>query len=102
MLGAADLGHLGLGQDCTIGTTNVTDVPPCPVLLDLFVAGLDKVGSNSDDFLFRRGVLATFCGRLFVDLHLLFLGHVVVGRGSMDIETAQPVQNYMLKASQTS
>ena len=73
----------------------VRDVPPCPVLLDLFVAGLAMVESNSDDFLFRRKVFATFCGMLVVDLHrlLLFFSRFVVGRGSMDIETAQPVLN---------
>ena len=66
--------------------------PPCPVLLDLFVTGLARVGSNPDDFLFRCGVFATFCGMLVVDLHLLlFFSRFVVGRGSMDIETAQPV-----------
>ena len=71
----------------------VRDVTPCPVLLDLFVAGLARVGSNSDDFFFRRGVFATFCEMFFVDLHLLLLllSRFVVGRGSMDIETAQPV-----------
>ena len=89
-LGAAGL---GLGRGCTIGTTNNTGYGPCPVLLDLRVAGLAGVRSNSDNFVFRRGVFATLHGMLLVDLHLflLFLGRFVVGRGSRDVETAEPV-----------
>ena len=69
---------------------------PCPVLLDLRVAGLARVRSNSDDFVFRRGVFATLRGTFLVDLHLLlllllFLSRFVVGRGSRDVETAEPV-----------
>ena len=71
---------------------------PCPVLLDLLVAGLARVRSNSDDFVFRRGVFATLRGTFLVDLHLLllhllllFLSRFVVGRGSRDVETAEPV-----------
>ena len=66
---------------------------PCPVLLDLLVAGLARVRSNSDDFVFRRKVCATLSGMFIVDLHLLllFLSRFVVGQGSMEIETAQPV-----------
>ena len=75
---------------------------PCPVLLDLRVAGLAMVRSNSDDFVFRRGVFATLRGTFLVDLHLLllllllllpllFFNRFVVGRGSRDVETAEPV-----------
>ena len=75
-------------------------MPPCPVLLDLFVTGLARVGCNFDDFLLRRGVFATLRGTFLVDLHLLlllllllllFLSRFVVGRGSRDVETAEPV-----------
>ena len=70
----------------------VRDMAPCPVLLDLRVAGLARVRSNSDDFVFRRGVFATLRGTFLVDLHLLvFLSRFVVGRGSRDVETAEPV-----------
>ena len=71
----------------------VRDMAPCPVLLDLRVAGLARVRSNSDDFVFRRGVFATLRGTFLVDLHLLllFLNRFVVGRGSRDVETAEPV-----------
>ena len=70
---------------------------PCPVLLDLRVAGLARVRNNSDDLVFRRGVFTTMRGMFFVDLHLLllfllfFLSRFVVGRGSRDVETAEPV-----------
>ena len=71
---------------------------PCPVLLDLRVAGLARVRSNSNDFVFRRGVFATLRGTFLVDLHLLLLlllllllSRFVVGRGSRDVETAEPV-----------
>ena len=68
-------------------------MPACPVLLDLFVAGLSRVGGNPDDFFFRCGVFADSSGLLVVDLHLLlfFFSHIVVRRGSMDIDTAHRV-----------
>ena len=72
----------------------VRDMAPCPVLLDLRVAGLAGVRSNSDDFVFRSGVFAILRGTFLVDLHLLlllFLGRFVVGRGNRDVETAEPV-----------
>ena len=70
------------------------DVPTCPVLLDLFVAWLPRVGGNPNDLFFRCKVFSDFSGLIVIDLHLIFLffSHiVVVARISMDIDTAHPV-----------
>ena len=68
-------------------------MPPCPVLLDLFVAGLTRIGSDPHDLFFRSKVFANLSGLFVVDSHLLFLffSHIIVRRGSRDIETAHPV-----------
>ena len=70
----------------------VRDVP-CPVLLDLFVAGLARIGGDPHDLFFRSKVFANLSGVFVVDWHLLilFFSHIIVRRGSMDIETAHPV-----------
>ena len=68
-------------------------MPPCPVLLDLFVAGLTRIGSDPHDLLFRSKVFANLSGLFVVDSHLLFLffSHIIARRGGRDIETAHPV-----------
>ena len=70
------------------------DVPTCPVLLDLLVAWLPRVGSNPNNLFFRFRVVTCFSGLFVIDLNLtlLFIGHIVVVAGSiMDIESAHPV-----------
>ena len=88
-LGAAGL---GLGRGCTIGTTNGTGYGPVSGAPRPACGWVGRVRSNSDDFVFRRGVFATLRGTFLVDLHLLLLlNRFVVGRGSRDVETAEPV-----------
>ena len=68
-------------------------MPTCPVLLDLFVAWLPRVGSNPNDLFFRCRVFTDFSGLFVTDLHLIFFffSHIVVAGVSRDIDNAQPV-----------